>query len=63
MARILVFDADPAGLACHGKGNSEAVDFRAWMHGEWAAGSILIIPAMVDYEVRRSLILAEAWDG
>ncbi len=63
MARILVFDSDPAGLACHGQGNSEANEFRAWMGGEWGAGSILVIPAIVDYEVRRSLILAEAWNG
>ncbi len=63
MARIILFDSFPTGLACHGKGNSEAADFRAWMYGEWVNGSLLIIPAIVDYEVRRSLIRNEAWDG
>jgi predicted nucleic acid-binding protein len=26
-------------------------------------GAMFVIPAIVDYEIRRSLILAEAWDG
>ena len=63
MARIFILDSDPAGLACHEPGNPEAGDLRNWMFKEWTAGAIIVIPAIVDYEVRRSLILAEAWDG
>jgi hypothetical protein len=33
------------------------------MYGEWANGAIIGIPEIVDYEVRRSLILANSWDG
>jgi predicted nucleic acid-binding protein len=63
VARILILDSDPSGLACHGPGNSEAGDFRAWMYGEWVGGTMIVIPEIVDYEVRRSLILAGAKDG
>ena len=63
MARIFILDSDPSGLACHGPGNSEAGEFRVWMYGEWANGAIVVIPEIVDYEVRRSLILAGARDG
>ena len=63
MARIIVFDSDPAGLACHTLGNHEASDLRAWMYGEWVQGAMIVIPEIVDYEVRRSLILAGSTDG
>jgi hypothetical protein len=63
VARIFIFDSDPAGLACHEPGNPERGDLWNWMIKERVAGAIIVIPAIVDYEVRRSLILAEAWDG
>ena len=58
MARIFILDSDPAGLVSHER-NEEASDFRAWMFGQSAASAIVVIPEIIDYEVRRSLILAE----
>jgi predicted nucleic acid-binding protein len=63
VARIFIFDSDPAGLACHDPGNSERGDLRTWMIKELIDGATIVIPAIIDYEVRRSLNLAEAWDG
>jgi predicted nucleic acid-binding protein len=63
VARIFIFDSDPAGLASHEPGNPERGYLRHWMIKETTANAIIVIPAIVDYEVRRSLILAEAWDG
>ena len=63
MARIFVFDSDPTGLACHHSGGSEAVNFRVWLAEQWASSLILVIPEIIDYEVRRSLILAESWNS
>ena len=63
MARIFVFDSDPAGLAAHERANAESADLRLWMTKESIDGALIVIPAIVDYEVRRSLILNEAWDG
>ena len=63
MARIFIFDSDPAGLACHDPGNPERGDLRIWMFKESADKAIFVIPAIVDYEIRRELIRSEAWDG
>ena len=61
--RILLLNSDPTGLACHEPGNLEAGRFRAWMYGQLHAKvpAELIIPAIVDYEIRRELILGELW--
>lgn len=56
MLRIIIFDSDPAGLACHDPGNPEGGDLRHWMIKEWTNGSTILIPAIIDYEVRRELI-------
>jgi predicted nucleic acid-binding protein len=63
VARIFIFDSDPAGLVCHEPGSLERVGVWNWMLKEWVAGSVIVIPAVVDYEVRRSLILAETWES
>jgi predicted nucleic acid-binding protein len=63
VARIFIFDSDPAGLACHEPGNSEGSDLRLWMSKEWSDGAIIVIPAIIDYEVRRELVLNELWEG
>jgi predicted nucleic acid-binding protein len=63
VSRIFLFDGDPAGLACHERGNPESGYLRHWMIKEITAGAQIVIPAIVDYEIRRSLILAEAWGG
>jgi len=63
VARIFIFDSDPAGLACHEPGNPDGKDLRSWMDKEWADGAILVIPAIIDYEVRRELIRKKLWDA
>jgi toxin FitB len=63
VARFIVFDSDPAGLACHEPGNLERGGVWNWMLNERADGSIIVIPAIVDYEVRRSLISNDLWDS
>jgi len=64
MARISLLDSDPTGLAC-GKpgGPQEAVDLRLWIYNELIGGAIVVIPEVIDYEVRRSLILSGASDS
>ena len=53
MARIFIFDSDPAGLVCHDPGSPERGGVWNWMFKEWSAGAIIVIPAIVDYEIRR----------
>ncbi len=58
--RWIFLDSDPAGLACHKSTNKVAGDFRIWMAGQVDASTRLVIPEIVDYEVRRSLLKDEA---
>lgn len=52
--RILLLDAGPLGMAAHPKPRP---DFQAWADNALAAGDILVVPEITDYEVRRNLIL------
>jgi predicted nucleic acid-binding protein len=63
--RIFILDSDPTGLACHEPGNLEAVKFRAWMYGQRYAKveAEIVIPAIIDYEIRRELVLNELGDA
>ncbi len=60
MARISIFDSDPAWLACHSRDKRDAGRLQDWMKEELAAGALIVIPEIVDYEVRRALTLADA---
>jgi len=44
-------------MACQKLGKPEAIAFRNWMWQEYSGGSIIVIPEIVDYEVRHSLVL------
>ena len=61
--RWIFLDSDPAALACQKVGNTEADDFRPWVFGQKNHSNQIIIPEIVDYEVRRELIRSKAWDG
>jgi predicted nucleic acid-binding protein len=63
VARVIALDAGPFGMAGHGPGNPKASDLRVWMFTAWANGAVIVVPEIVDYEVRRSLILAELWES
>jgi predicted nucleic acid-binding protein len=53
--RILLLDAGPLGMAAHPKPRA---DFQLWLDNTLAAGDIVVVPEITDYEVRRNLILA-----
>jgi hypothetical protein len=61
--RIIVFDSDPTGLVCHEPGNPDGEALRNWMFKEWSDGATIIVPAIIDYEVRRELIRKEFTDS
>ena len=54
----IILDSRPLGLATHPKGNERAEALKQWIDQRFAEGRRVIIPAIVDYEVRRELILA-----
>jgi len=59
----LILDSEPAGLACHSEAKEQARLFQERMKQELDAGALIVIPEIVDYEVRRALTLAGASAG
>lgn len=56
MARLVVLDATPVGLLCGPSGSREPERCRAWLRGRVAAGDLVLVPEIADYEVRRELV-------
>ena len=56
MARFIVLDSSPLGLACNRPGTPQVDRCRAWIDALEAAGAVVVIPEVADYEVRRKLL-------
>jgi hypothetical protein len=56
VARIIVLDTGPLGLACRKPGDDRLGPFLLWLFQALAQGSNVVIPAIADYEVRRELL-------
>lgn len=54
MASVLVLDTGPAGMIAHPRPNKE---FSLWLQNALAARSIVVLPEIVDYELRRNFKL------
>jgi predicted nucleic acid-binding protein len=63
VARIIVLDAGPLGLASKPRGKPDADTCRVWIRTLDAAGARVVVPEIADYEVRRELIRAGATAG
>lgn len=63
MARIVVLDAGPLGLASKPRGKGDADRCRAWVRALEAAGVRVVIPEIADYELRRELVRCGATAG
>jgi len=56
MNKPILLDAGPLGRIAHPRPNKEIL---VWLQGIFSAGIEVIIPEIVDYEVRRNLLLAD----
>jgi predicted nucleic acid-binding protein len=64
VARIIVLDAGPLGLASKPRGKPDADRCRAaWVRALDASGSRVVVPEITDYEVRRELLRVGAKAG
>lgn len=54
--RLLVLDSTPLGLLVQRVGVQPADDCRQWLTGHLKAGARVIVPEIVDYELRRELL-------
>lgn len=64
MARIIAFDAGPTGLACGRPDKPEVAAILDWMRRAAGKGrTMIVLPEVVDYEVRRNLLSIEHGGG
>lgn len=56
MMRCIIFDSGPLGLVLQRPGYPQADACRQWMLGHLAAGCRVILPEIIDYEIRRELL-------
>jgi predicted nucleic acid-binding protein len=63
MARIIVLDSGPLGLACRKRGKPDVDAITFWSITAVSNTALIVIPEIADYEVRRALIRAGAKDG
>jgi len=56
--KVIALDSTPLGLITQRPGAAEADACREWASSKIAAGIGIIVPEIVDYEVRRELIRA-----
>jgi predicted nucleic acid-binding protein len=63
VARIIVLDAGPLGLASKPRGKTDADRCRDWIRALDASGARIVALEIADYEVRRELFRAGATAG
>jgi predicted nucleic acid-binding protein len=63
VARLIFLDSEPLGLASQARGKLKADACRAWLQALDAAGARILVPEIVDYEVRRELVRVGATAG
>lgn len=60
---IVLLDSGPLGLASNPKQGTEADACKAWLRALIIAGHRALVPAIIDYEVRRELQLYRKTQG
>jgi predicted nucleic acid-binding protein len=63
VSRIVVLDSGPLGLATNPRPSVDGDACNQWMRSLLANGARLIVPEIVDYELRRELLRASKMRG
>ncbi len=63
MAKLVFLDSEPLGLASKAAGKAGVDVCRTWLTTLELAGTRILIPEIVDYEVRRELVRTGATAG
>ena len=58
MRRVIVLDSAPLGLLVHTTASKAVHNCRKWLAGHLSAGTRVVPPEIIDYEIRRELIRA-----
>ncbi len=60
---IMLLDSGPLGLATNPNNSAEAAACRNWLEAMLASEHSVVLPEIVDYEIRRELLRGEKWTG
>ncbi len=63
MSRAVLLDAGPLGLVTNPRLSPQSAACAQWLESQVARGTRVIVPEIVDYEVRRELCRANKRDG
>ncbi|MDB9315493.1 PIN domain-containing protein [Spirulina sp. CS-785/01] len=63
MSQIILLDSTPVGLITNPKTNPLAVECQEWFNRLFQRGFDVILPEIVDYEIRRELLRANKING
>lgn len=58
MTRTILLDSGPLGLVTNPKASAQTAACKRWLAACRVAGATLVVPEVVDYELRRELIRA-----
>jgi predicted nucleic acid-binding protein len=58
VARAVVLDTGPLGLASNPRGSAESRECNRWLEAILQDGGLVYVPEIADYEVRRELLRA-----
>jgi len=58
MIRPILLDAGPLGMVTNPRASGITLECQLWLENQIQQGSIILIPEIADYEVRRELIRA-----
>jgi predicted nucleic acid-binding protein len=63
MTRYILLDSGPLGMVTHPRASGTTLSCQLWLNAQLQKGTIVIIPEISDYEVRRELIRAGKMSG
>src|SRR4051794_13243083 len=63
MARFILLDTGPLGLATNPHGTPDAQRCTFWLNSLLTGGDHVVIPEIADYELRRELLRANKQSG
>ena len=58
MNRLIILDSEPGGLVSNPRESAKGLRCKTWLWNLLAAGDRVMLPEIVDYEIRRELLRA-----
>jgi predicted nucleic acid-binding protein len=55
---VYILDSGPFGLATHPKFSKDSAKFKAWLGSTLVSGARVVVPEVIEFEVRRELVRA-----